>query len=562
MPTTWSSAYGSFSSRLYLEAKQKSQNVNNNTSVVTVRVYLAGTASSADWSGYPAQLHVKANNNQIAHQTGITYDFRGSNKSKQLWTGDITVQHNANGTGSAKLWAKLEEDAHSDPYGISRATVTGTLTLDTIITDRPLELSKTSFNLGETITIYPNVIANEDMDLYLDLGNNRTKTIKNMATTAFDWVVHNSLSQYFGSSQSITGQVVGNKHLNNFGSGTERVSVQVNIPSDFGTDPTVNALAMSELNSLVSQNFSGTWVERRSKIEFLTTVQTHYGATLAEATLHLKLGTQSTTTHAMSVSGQQVSISRDNLSAGSYQAWVTAKDNRGYTGQSAVVTFSVVAYEPPKINSVSASRDPNDNTKINIKANASNHHLSNRNSLFVRLLLQQGGDWLQIGGTQTTKSGAIEYNHTATDADELFSFNFRIEVNDLLTAPFVSEFNVGSGTAYPPINTFEDRALAAGVIYDEDLGGNIQTSNDGMAIGRTRITSTGTTLTNLEMEDNDIKYNGTSLLSGGSTISGDVLQVVNHGANGSISRPEGAVAVYWIGSVEPLNATDNDIWVR
>lgn len=39
-----------------------------------------------------------------------------------------------------------------------------------------------------------------------------------------------------------------------------------------------------------------------------------------------------------------------------------------------------------------------------------------------------------------------------------------------------------------------------------------------------------------------------------------LLAVVNHGSSGSTARPSGATAVYWIGSVEPANAEDHDLW--
>lgn len=39
------------------------------------------------------------------------------------------------------------------------------------------------------------------------------------------------------------------------------------------------------------------------------------------------------------------------------------------------------------------------------------------------------------------------------------------------------------------------------------------------------------------------------------------MTVVNHGSTASTARPAGAVAVYWIGTVEPTNATDNDLWI-
>ena len=38
------------------------------------------------------------------------------------------------------------------------------------------------------------------------------------------------------------------------------------------------------------------------------------------------------------------------------------------------------------------------------------------------------------------------------------------------------------------------------------------------------------------------------------------MRVVNHGSTAGTARPAGAAAVYWIGTVEPTNALDNDLW--
>lgn len=38
------------------------------------------------------------------------------------------------------------------------------------------------------------------------------------------------------------------------------------------------------------------------------------------------------------------------------------------------------------------------------------------------------------------------------------------------------------------------------------------------------------------------------------------MVVVNHGADASVARPTGVGAVYWIGSVQPTNALDSDLW--
>jgi hypothetical protein len=37
---------------------------------------------------------------------------------------------------------------------------------------------------------------------------------------------------------------------------------------------------------------------------------------------------------------------------------------------------------------------------------------------------------------------------------------------------------------------------------------------------------------------------------------------VYHGATASISRPVGFDVVTWVGSVEPSNAVNNDVWIN
>lgn len=44
-------------------------------------------------------------------------------------------------------------------------------------------------------------------------------------------------------------------------------------------------------------------------------------------------------------------------------------------------------------------------------------------------------------------------------------------------------------------------------------------------------------------------------------ITKHAMVVVNHGASAVMDRPDGAVSVYWIGSVEPVNSSDNDFWI-
>lgn len=60
---------------------------------------------------------------------------------------------------------------------------------------------------------------------------------------------------------------------------------------------------------------------------------------------------------------------------------------------------------------------------------------------------------------------------------------------------------------------------------------------------------------------NSLDYYGESFSGGGSTPpSGNYMVVAPHGDDADFARPSGAQVVYWLGSVEPNNAVEEDLW--
>lgn len=45
------------------------------------------------------------------------------------------------------------------------------------------------------------------------------------------------------------------------------------------------------------------------------------------------------------------------------------------------------------------------------------------------------------------------------------------------------------------------------------------------------------------------------------SIARHAMMVVNHGTSSTVARPVGAIAVYWVGMVEPRNAKNGDLWI-
>lgn len=59
--------------------------------------------------------------------------------------------------------------------------------------------------------------------------------------------------------------------------------------------------------------------------------------------------------------------------------------------------------------------------------------------------------------------------------------------------------------------------------------------------------------------DGKTRFSDLSSISGSSSSSGDYIVVVPHGDDPNYPRPEGVTVAYWLGTVEPVNAIEEDL---
>jgi hypothetical protein len=82
-------------------------------------------------------------------------------------------------------------------------------------------------------------------------------------------------------------------------------------------------------------------------------------------------------------------------------------------------------------------------------------------------------------------------------------------------------------------------------------------------------TSSGTNTGDQDLSGLAVKANNLSDLANtatarsnlGAAAAADAVTAVSHGSNASTARPSGVTAVYWIGTVEPVNAVNGDLWI-
>lgn len=100
-------------------------------------------------------------------------------------------------------------------------------------------------------------------------------------------------------------------------------------------------------------------------------------------------------------------------------------------------------------------------------------------------------------------------------------------------------------------------AAAVGTTNDTVIAGRI---NDPASATATALTATISTLAAAEAANPETALNS-AIVAIAQENSPTGLTVVRHGENASYARPAGASQVLWLGSVEPANMVDGDIWL-
>ena len=135
---------------VWLDIKQNSQNIANNTSNITVVLKLKRNDGYADsaWNGYLNQNTAKITvNGSVKFDDNMTFDTRnGATATLASWTGNVT--HDADG----KYSKTIKGEFTTGNSGVSGGSVTGTFTATTIPRTSTLSLSNTSRNPTQDIT--------------------------------------------------------------------------------------------------------------------------------------------------------------------------------------------------------------------------------------------------------------------------------------------------------------------------------------------------------------------------------------------------------------------------
>lgn len=461
---------------------QNSQNVNNNTSNVTVsvRFYRTNTGYTTYGTG---TVYCKING--TTYSASVTPSQKITNAGIVLFTKTLNITHNADGTKTlnTSAWINLNTPLTSSEQSYSQA-------LTTIPRTTTPTLSSSSVNLGSSVKInLPRASSSFTHTVTYKFGS-ASGTIGSGLGTSTTWTPPLSLGSQIPNTTSGVVTITAVTYNGSTKIGTKTVNLTVTVPSS--VVPTISSIAVSEAVSGLAAKI-GAFVQGQSQLNVSITAAGAYGSTIT---------TYISTFGSSSFNGSSFTISNVNQS-GTVALKVTVTDSRGRKATS-TQNVTVLAYQIPQINSFTGIRCDQDGTAnedgqyVQLSYNYAITALNNKNDKTITIAYRQVG-----GSSYTTLKTESNYSANTTYIPSTVfsvdnSYEFRITVADYFKSV---KFDLEVTTAF--------------TLLDFSAGGH------GMAIGKVAesedlleialpVSFSGSDWVDLTLDSDFVVYNGTA----------------------------------------------------
>lgn len=404
---------GSWGSNLTLDASYvvKSQNIANNTSVITFTVKLIanGYASITDSGTKPLTINV--NGGGAIPQVNVSIS---PGQTKVLLSNDYTIEHNSDGTKTADLSAKL--DINIGGYG--SATVALKAYLPKI--NRTSTITVPTATLGSAVNIaISKADTNYTSTLRYEWYGSTGTIVDKTTSTSYSWTPPLSLASGIPNSVGGSGKIFIDTYSGTSLLGTSSATLTANVPSS--VVPTLSSVTLSDTNSKVSAILtSPNFLQVLSNIAVnFTGASGAYGSTIQAYKAEIVGKNQSTNSN-----GGTLGIMNYN---GSYTIRSTVTDSRGRTSAPVDTTINVIEYFLP-VFYYEASRIGSDSQTIQVKRNAKIAPISvggtqkNTMTITFRTSLAGKNTWT----TSQTGGGSWTAINTLTDSLDSLSGVFSV----------------------------------------------------------------------------------------------------------------------------------------
>lgn len=355
--------------KLYVYYKEKSQSPENNTTTLSLGMYMTTP------EGYYVGPWGDNRGSYIGTATSGTncktfYASVPENTKGPHWLvedKEVTVTHKADGTGTAKIYWKW--GVYSTWGGFTAPSGSFFITLTSIPRASSLT-APAAWTLGtaQTITISSKVSSYRHKLTYKVGDNTSTLLDKTSTAKTYNWTPAYRLASANTTGTSLPGTLTLETYTSSGATspiGSVSKSITLTIPNNSSTRPAVSA-SLTPVSSL-SGNLAKQYIQGVSKVKAAITASGKYGTSIASTS--------------MSVEGKSYGSSTSYTSGflsgyGSITVTVTAKDKRGFSS-SASYTINVLAYTKPSakvtkcVRCLEGGTEDDSGTYLRIKASKS-----------------------------------------------------------------------------------------------------------------------------------------------------------------------------------------------
>lgn len=270
--------------RIRLYARYSGQSVENNTSLVYVKLtrYLTGSSSSVKYSCYQKEATIAGDLSATYSNSAYTSFYAGSEYT--IIEQAYTVEHNADGSKSLTLRASYD-DSYIPLLSINSVTCT----LPTIPRASTPVLSDYSIVLGQNVSIYTNAASSAfrhtiSYNWYsLENGEPAWVTIATNVTDVVHWRVPVDFAENLPGTDRGTGKIKCETYNGNTRLGTSIIEFEGVVSSTSEFWPTIDSVLIDEPTGHGAKY--GALVKGYSTLRVKTQASAKYGATIGKVTV-------------------------------------------------------------------------------------------------------------------------------------------------------------------------------------------------------------------------------------------------------------------------------------
>lgn len=315
------------------------QNIGNNTSTITAKMYLVQDAS---WS---LNIGTRSNSCTIdGVSTAFTSPTISSNGGSTILLGTVsrTVTHNSDGTRSLNISATFNVKATISGTWYESITAGGTITLDTIARVSSFSLSASSVVLGNQITINIARLSSSFTHRIKYIWGQQSGTIATGVATSYTWTVPLNFASGIPHGTSGTCYVIVESMSGSTVIGSQTKTFTGTVPTNIV--PSITSVTLSDASGAVPTSF-GVYVKGKSTLRVVTAAAGYYGSTISSINVLV---------NGVNHSGNDVTTGVIDVT-GTLSVVITVTDSRGRTA-STTRSITVYDYHTPIISTFDVKR--------------------------------------------------------------------------------------------------------------------------------------------------------------------------------------------------------------